>query len=300
MSGPSLKPAMYRIRSWIVQFIQWFPILKCVLCIVSRVCRKNGGIVRNDCDCLPFAPPSSPKTRLMSKISIYKIPRPSCSSDDSFKTALHHSSQVGLHPHLVPVAFQGSVQDAVGVHHLDLWQNLPEWKIKIKENREPAPPQRKWGFPRRVPCFFYIFYSLLKILTCAPSPSRGGFSRPLPACPLLPRRSPSPPGSLCYFSENRKKISLKACFRKWEVNLLLEVPLRVVRPSWCRDCKCDNLQPCGLLGWRVKDCPAGLALPRPHSWRSTSWRWPARWRCRCWRCTQSWKTLQPAKWLAIR
>ena len=162
MSGPSLKPAMYRIRSWIVQFIQWFPILKCVLYVVSRVCRKNGGIVRNDCDCLPFAPPSSPKTRLMSKISIYKIPRPSCSSDDSFKTALHHSSQVGLHPHLVPVTFQGSVQDAVGVHHLDLWQNLPEWKIKIKENREPAPPQRKWGFPRRVPCFFLYFLQFVK------------------------------------------------------------------------------------------------------------------------------------------
>ena len=132
------------------------------MCIVSRVCRKNGGIVRNDCDCLPFAPPSSPKTRLMSKISIYKIPRPSCSSDDSFKTALQHSSQVGLHPHLVPIAFQGSVQDAVGVHHLDLWQNLPEWKIKIKENREPAPPQRKWGFPRRVPCFFFIFFTVCK------------------------------------------------------------------------------------------------------------------------------------------
>ena len=174
-------------------------------------------------------------------------------------------------------------------------------KNQNKGKQRTSTSPKKMRFSKKSSLFFFIFFTVCKrfsLVLLHPVEEAFQDLSQLVHCCHVDRRLHQ--GHYATSLRTEKKISLKACFRKWEVNLLLEVPLRVVRPSWCRDCKCDNLQPCGLLGWRVKDCPAGLALPRTHSWRSTSWRWPARWRCRCWRCTQSWKTLQPAKWLAIR
>ena len=126
------------MRSWGFELIQVFPALnsdpfpdgKCVFS--SWVWWKNGRIVRHGCDCLPFGPPTSARTRLMSKTSIYNNPNPeSCRSGWKLLDIQSFVLQFILSPGPCPLLRQHA---GCNQHSSSGFVSPPPCKRRIEEN----------------------------------------------------------------------------------------------------------------------------------------------------------------------